>query len=185
MVFREPRGTPPPEGRSSPWENADIPEPGILNATEAHRLIYGAIDTLRIAGRRQNDNEAILEIIAQSTGCEPDAVKLGGLVEIAKGNTPILALGNEQQLVTHFLYQVPSGAFVGRSKVYATILHPLEGTKEEALVKYAPRIRGQSGDHLVISEQLAKALKVNPKQSSQIVIESMYQKGVDINLDEL
>lgn len=175
----------PPEDPGSLWEQADIPEPGILTATEAHRLIYDAIEVLKIAGRRQNDEEAILGIIAKPIGCEPGELKLGGPTEIAKGNASVLALGSDQNLVAHFLYQVPAGAFVGRNKVYATISHPLKRTRIEALVKYAPQIRGQSGDHLVISEQLAEELKVNPQQLSQIVIETMYQKGTDINLDEL
>lgn len=168
----------------SPWEQADIPKPGILSATEAYRAITDIYDALITAGKPATD-ETALGSIAKSIGCEPDELKLGGPAEIAKGNKPILVLTSHQTLPAHILNKIPAGALVSKDNLYAKIYNPSKETSAEAIVKCRTGLQGESPNHLIISEKLAQELGLNPQLPEQIVIETMYQKAEEINLDEL
>lgn len=183
MPPREPRGTPLPEGPNNPWENADIPEPGILTATEAHQRINEVLTAFKSTGIRGTDKD-VLASVAKTIGCAPEELKLGGLAEVSKGDKPIIVFGDEHIVVSPYFYGVSAGMFEAK-ELFAIIKNPSTQQIVEAIVKPNRLIRGTTEDHLIISQKLAKELEVDSKNPGQIVVESIYQKAGDLNLDEI
>lgn len=173
-----------PSPGNNPWEQA-------FNEGELPRINEISIGTIiakrdrltrqaQTTGPSWSNQELREEIRRDIEFAEP---VLRAPVEIAKGETPVLAITPHQESAIEIFFDVN---FRFQRPLYALIESVAQKpTKIEVLIK-SVAIKPKTTDHLVVSQSAAHQLGFNPQQERKdIRVLEIYQKIADIDLDRL
>jgi hypothetical protein len=168
-----------------PWEEL-LEKIGAPKKNEFNiRGVYSARDRF-INNPTEEENEILMgelngikTLIKKEVGPEDPIIR--GPIEIAKGEKLILGIAPDQDDAFAIIYGLDTEDEIS---YYATVERTRGKSKivKDVLVKYCDVLH-VSTDHLIISEGLARELKVRENQIIRVL--SIYQKTSDINLDKL
>lgn len=168
----------PPEGRENPWEHS-LEE---IDTPRKNEVSVGGVLERMHQFQMNNkiwDKKDVREDIKREIDYEEPILR--GPVEVAKGQSLIMAFNYEQGVALDTLYNINLSSILGKS--YALVESTGKDPKKiEAQLKFVA-IKPTTNDHLVISQGLASQLGL--ETGKEIRILDVYQKMADIDLDKL